>query len=149
MTVDTQIVVFGTRHLESDGPLYLGQSPVYTEHRRGQHLRTYSTGRLEEALRLGLRVYVVSIRPAFGPQDEWWRRALPAERVRSTPGIFQIRSGREILPAVFRPWVELYEELGLPWPQAGFSNIDEPARHLHENLGLVDPESLIGFRVLN
>lgn len=139
-----KVVVFGTRHLESRQPVFFGQIPTHEEVFRGQRLLTYSTGRLEQALGLGLTVYVVSIRPAFGPHDQWWRQQLPPENVLNATGIFASTDGSQAMTAAFRPWRELYLRLGVTWPEQGFSDLDDPAKYLIEVHGAIDPNCLTG-----
>jgi hypothetical protein len=137
-------VVFGTRHLESRRPVFTGQLPAHEEVFRGQRLLTYSTGRLEQALSLGLTVYVVSIRPAFGPHDEWWRQQLPSENVLNSSDIFASANAAQALSSAFRPWRELFRRLGVKWPDEGFKDLDDPSQYLVKVYGSIDPLCLTG-----
>ena len=139
-----KVVVFGTRHLESSRLVFPGQPPVHEELFRGQRHQTFSTGRLEQALRLGLTVYVVSIRPAFGPHDEWWLKLVPSENVLNTADILMSAGADQATAAAFRPWRELYRRLGLYWPPGQFRDLDDPARYLVKTYGIVDPTHLTG-----
>ncbi len=109
-------IVFGTTDIFRETPRYEGQAPVHAERHRGRGLAWYSTGRLEAALAAGLEVYVCSVRPAFGPQDAWWRRLVDPARVFFNPGLF---AAAAVAPgeALLGPWRRLYAALGFPWPQ--------------------------------
>ncbi len=67
----TKVAVFSTTHIQAERPLFEGQEPVFELWHRGKPLSWYSTGKLEEAISSGYTVYVCSIRPVFGPHDDW------------------------------------------------------------------------------
>ncbi len=141
------VAIFGTRHILADSPLFAGQEPAFRETHRGRALAWYSTGKLEEALAKGLKVYVVSIRPAFGPQDDWWRALVPAERTFNTPGIFAAAAAGDPMETAFEPWRRVYGLLGLPWPEGRFQDFDDPAVWLASHYGVKDGSLFAGHRL--
>lgn len=141
----SRVIIFGTTHILSDRPIFRGQKPVHVEVRRGRRLRTYSTGRLEEALALGLEVFVCSIRPAFGPADAWWRGLVDQDRVYNASHIFAATDGDAALAAAHEPWRQLYRRLRLHWPENRFTDIDDPAEWLFEHHGVRRGTSLRGY----
>ena len=143
-----KVAVFGTRHILADSPVFEGQESVYQEYFDGRLLAWYSTGKLEEALALKMEVYVVSIRPAFGPQDAWWRALVPSERVFNSKRIFAGLMSDDPMAAVFEPWRELFALLGLPWPEGQFKDFDDPAVWLATHYAVKDGSMFAGHGLL-
>lgn len=142
-----KIAVFGTRHINAETPLFPEQAPVHELWHRGEHLRWYSTGKLEEAIALGYEVYVVSIRPTFGPHDRWWQALVEPSHVLATGGLFAAAARGDPMTAVFAPWRELFARLGVPWNDV-FSDFDDPAIELSARYGVRDGSTFIGYRLL-
>lgn len=143
-----RVAIFGTRHILTEAPLYQGQEPVYKERYRGRELAWYSTGKLEEALGQGMDVYVVSIRPVFGPQDDWWRARVDAGKVFNAGRIFASLMSGNPMEAAFEPWRRLYGLLGVDWPEGAFHDFDDPAVWLASKYGVKDGSLFTGFRLM-
>ena len=141
-------VIFGTRDICVEEPLFDGQLPVYQEISGGEMLRWYSTGKLEQAIAAGCTAYVVSIRPAFGPHDEWWRALVPPDRVFVNAGMMAAFTGAPAVAKVFDAWRRFYARFGLRWSDA-FSDLDDPRTHAVEKLGFVDGSAFAGHSPLN
>jgi len=135
----TKVAVFGTRHILAEAPLYAGQEPVYDEWFRGEHFSWYSTGKLEEALAQGLDVYVVSIRPVFGRQDQWWLKLVGDGRAyNARRSLAAAMAGGDAMEAVYEPWKLFFGRLGVPWPENTFTDFDDPAIWLASRHGVRD-----------
>lgn len=139
---ECRIAVFGTTAIMSDMPVFKGQQPVHSEIWRRKYYASYSTGRLERALDLGLEVWVCSIRPAFGPQDGWWRKLVPAERVLGTD-LSVMDVGRNGMAGLLEPWKRLYERFGLLW--GGFTDPFDARDALDGSRGVIYGGYLQGF----
>ncbi len=144
----SKVAVFGTRHILASSPLYDGQPPVHQEWHRGQRLDWYSTGKLEEAVARGLEIYVVSIRPAFGPQDEWWLEIVGRERAFNAGRIFAAAVSGDPMEAAYEPWRLLFSRLGIPWPEGAFHDFDDPAIWLASRHGIRDGSLFRGHALL-
>lgn len=134
----SRVAVFGTRHILAESPLYPGQPSVYEEWFRGEHLLWYSTGKLEEALAQGADVYVVSIRPLFGPQDEWWLKLVGRDRAYNARRVMAAALSGDAMEAVYEPWRLLFGRLEIPWPEGVFRDFDDPAIWLASRHGIKD-----------
>jgi len=143
-----KVAVFGTRHILTESPVFEGQEPVYQEYFRGELLAWYSTGKLEEALSYKFDIFVVSIRPAFGPQDDWWRALIPPEKVFNAKRVFAALMSGDPMEAVFEPWRELFRWLDLTWPEGEFKDFDDPATWLATHYAIKDGSMFVGHGVL-
>ncbi len=139
-------VVFGTSVLAADAPVYPGQPPAHVERFRGRILASYSTGRLEEALRRGCAVFVCSIRFAFGPHDQWWQELVDPANVFCNDRLLEsvLGSHREIDDALMDSWRRLYERLGLPWCD-DFRRCDDANIALIVRHGVLDGSLIKGY----
>jgi len=142
-----KIAVFGTRHINAEEPLFPGQEPIHDLWHRGERLRWYTTGKLEEAIALGYEVYVVSIRPVFGPHDRWWQALVPSSHVLFSSGLLAASARGDPMAAVFAPWREVFARLGVPWDES-FSDFDDPATALSTRHGIRDGSMFTGHRLL-
>ena len=141
-------VIFGTRDIYVEEPLFPGQRPVYEEVSGGELLRWYSTGKLEQAIAAGCTTYVVSIRPAFGPHDEWWQALVPPDRVFVNAGMMAAFTGAPAMAKVFDAWRRFYARFGLRWSDA-FSDLDDPRKTAVEKHGFIDGGVFSGHQSLN
>ncbi len=142
------VAVFGTRHILTESPVFSGQLPMHVEFIEGREFSWYSTGKLEEALAGNYDVYVVSIRPAFGPQDDWWRALIPPDRIFNARRILFSLLSDDPMEAVFEPWRALYAILGATWPEGEFKDFDDPATWLAANHGVRDGSLFAGHGAL-
>jgi hypothetical protein len=117
--VSAKRIVFGSNQLMSDKPTYDGQTPVFqgfVDMLAPTFMTKWSTGRLEKALALGMEAFVLSLKPALGPQDSWWRKIVPPENVFLYE---ELRAGKlsyvEIGRRAFLPWQRLFVRLGISW----------------------------------
>ena len=133
-----KVAVFGTRHILASAPLFAGQQPVHEEWSDGKRHCWYSTGKLEEALAQGADVYVVSIRPVFGPWDEWWLKLVGRDRVYNARRVMTAAISGDPMEAVYEPWRLLFGRLGIPWPEGVFQDFDDPAIWLASRHGIRD-----------
>lgn len=139
---DCRIAVFGTTAIATERPVYKGQRPMHQEVWRRKLYLTYSTGRLERALDLGMEVWICSIRPAFGDQDRWWLALVPPERVLCTDPSMMM-DARNGLARLLEPWKRLYERFGLPW--GGFADPFAARDALDGSRGVIYGGYLQGF----
>lgn len=139
-----RIVVFGTTDLTRETPAYYGQPPAHEEVWRRQLLRWYSTGRLEQALGLGVEVCVCTVRPLFGAHDRWWRDLVPPERVFAPRLESRMGWARMRDAVLFEPWRRFFVHAGLEWPNDGRDGIDV-RRDLDGSRGVLYGGYLSGF----
>lgn len=137
------IAILSTTDIQAEHPAYPGQAPVPggTPGRRVPGV--WSTGRLEQALRLGLDVFVCSIRPAFGPHDRWWRAMVPPDKVFCADGLLRPFRPSEAERLLIEPWRRLYAALGVRWDPSLTHERDARAR-LVDRFGAVDGATLSG-----
>ena len=141
--------IFGTRDIYDTRPAHTGQAPTHEEIGRfgGRH-SWYSTGKLEEALASGYEIYVISIRPAFGPHDDWWRALVPSENVYVNPGIMAAFMGDPTSSRVHGAWQNFYRRFGLPWSHT-FRDLDDPRTAAVTLHGFTDGGSFYGRTILH
>lgn len=138
-----RIIVLGTSDLARETPAFAGQSPVYEQVWRRRLWRWYSTGRLEQALRIGCEVCVCSVRPVFGPQDAWWRELVRADRTFAPR--WKGASGQQLSERLlYEPWKRFFRHAGLRWPDDGRDGIDV-RRGLDGRFGVLYGGYLQGF----
>ncbi|MFC1702957.1 hypothetical protein ACFLZO_00640 [Patescibacteria group bacterium] len=143
----SHIAVFGTRHIFAEEPLFEGQEPKWEEWFRGKKYSWYSTGKLEEAVSAGCEIFVCSIRPVFGPHDNWWRELVQNDHIFNSERILSGLMSANYMEAVFAPWKALFEKLGLPWDQS-FDDFDDPAIALSTRYGVRDGSMFMGHALL-
>lgn len=142
------IAVFGTRHILAERPCFTDQQPVFSEWYRGRRLDWYSTGKLEEAMAKSFEVYVVSIRPVFGPQDEWWLDLVGRSRSFNARNVLAAAASGDPMSAVYEPWRQLFMRLDIPWPEGVFNDFDDPAVWLASRCGVKDGSMFEGHGLM-
>jgi len=143
--MNRRMAIFGTRDISVERPTFPGQQPVYEE----IGYRTYSTGKLEQAIAEGYDVFIVSIRPVFGDHDRWWIELVDPERVFVNRGLLAAFQGADLDGAdMFDAWRRFYRRMGLPWRE-DFTDLDDPRVAAIEHHGFTDGGSFRGHARLN
>lgn len=138
------IVVFGTTAIVSERPVFPGQGPVYENGCPKHGYKAYSTGKLETALAAGYEVYVCTVIPLFRPEDAWWRRLVPPERI-YRPITDATGEAEQVFDHFINdPWRRFLEDIGRAWPE-GIDDAIEWRETLDGSDGLLYGGRLQGY----
>lgn len=123
LSIYEQAWVLMTSDIQTDDPLPNDQQPMS----EFEGTKFYTTGKIEDLQFDGLNVVVVSTKSELQPFDNWWVNLVGRENVFLTPpnraALYlgpQKTAGAsmdERHPVFLHPWRELFERMGVPWPE--------------------------------
>ena len=148
--MEKKIVLFGTRDLYKDAPIFVSQEPTTFRECKHNAEPVFTTGKLEKAIELGMDTYLISVRFAFFSYERWWLDRLEEGHFfhngLSLMGIKNEVKPTELVQRFMSSWREFYDKMRIPWVDE-FDDLFEPREHLIKHHGFIDGDSIPGIGV--